>query len=88
MDWLSAENIGTLLGTALGHQVTQFGIAFSIAAWLHAGRVKKEIRSQMESMIEAVDKVAKVLKEDLAGQASKLSELTTRVTTLETKGER
>lgn len=87
MDWLNIDTVSAFVSMAFSHQVTQFGLAFTFAAWLHAGRVKKEIRSQMESMIEAVDKVAAVLKQDLAGQAARLSELTSRVITLETKGD-
>lgn len=92
MDWLNSETISSLMGEALGHQVTQFGIAFAIAAWVHAGRVKKEIKEQMSNVVAAVDNVASVLRQDLTHQSERighiedgLGKLTTRVASLETK---
>lgn len=92
MDWLNAETVTSLLGEAFGHQVTQFGIAFAIAAWLHAGRVKKEIKEQMGNVVSAVDNVASVLRQDLNHQSERighieegLGKLSSRVIALETK---
>lgn len=81
-----------LLGAAFQSDVSRFGLAFAFAAWIHSGRVKKEIRSQMENVVSAVDNVAAVLKQDLKSQGDRLGQvengldrLSTRVSTLEQK---
>ena len=50
MDWLiSPDVVLNLVGPVLQSQVAQFGIAFGAAAWIHSGRVKKEIASLPQS---------------------------------------
>lgn len=84
MDWLiSPEIVTSLLGQALQYQVTQFGIAFSLAAWIHAGRVKKEINSQAGVMIAAMQDIASALRQDLAAQQENLGILGNRVDRIE-----
>jgi hypothetical protein len=62
-----------LLNDALSHQVTQFTIAFSIAAWLHSGRVKKEIKNQLSGIATSLDDVAKALRQDLQAQSTRIA---------------
>lgn len=71
-DWVSS-----FLNEALQLQVTQFGIAFTLAAWIHAGRVKKEIKFQVEAMTsamtEAINNVAVTLRQDLSAHAERIT---------------
>ncbi len=91
MEWLDVDNLPALLNAALASQVTQFGIAFSIAAFIHAGRMKKEIAFQMSNISLAVNNLATALRQDLASQAERLAEVEVRVNNIEnhkpTKGE-
>lgn len=54
-----------LLSHAFSHQVTQFGLAFTVAAWLHGGRVKREIRLMGGEIGGAFNNLAEALKNDL-----------------------
>ncbi len=83
MDWIDLSTVQELFSQALSHQITQFTIAFGIASWMHSSRVRKEIRMQMESMVGAVDNVAKVLRADLDRQSKSVEQLTSRVEALE-----
>ncbi len=82
---------GLVGGNGAGMKGRTFGVAFAIAAWLHAGRVKQEIRIQMANVVDAVDNVAAVLRQDLTKQSERigqieegLGKLTSRVSVLET----
>lgn len=76
MDWLTQDSVMAFLGDALSKQITQFTVAFSLAAWLHAGRVKKEIKAQFEALIS-------VIKQDLNLQAERLGKLEGRMSKIE-----
>lgn len=78
MDWTSLESIANLIGPFFQHQVTQAGLAFTVAAWFHSGRVKSEIRAQSFIISEAFNNLAAALREDMNG-------LSNRVTALEQK---
>lgn len=65
--------LSSLLGQALSHQVTQFTFAFSLAAFIHSGRVKKEIREQFSGLVDSIDKVRAALNQDLAAQNQRLA---------------
>lgn len=91
--FLEPEHLVELFGSAVSHDATKFGLAFSLAAWIHSGRVRKEIKALGAGIVESVDKVAFALKQDLKVQVERMDriengigQLTTRVTTLETKG--
>jgi hypothetical protein len=71
-----------VLGEALSNQVSQFTMAFTIAAWVHSGRVKKEIRTQVGGIISSIDSVAQTLKQDLAAQGKRLDGVENTVKTL------
>ncbi len=58
---IDPNHLLTILGSALQAQVTQFGFAFSLAAWIHSGRVKKEIRSQFEGLTGAITSMGTAL---------------------------
>lgn len=57
---LTPEALISGLGSALQSQVAQFGFAFSLAAWIHAGRVKKEIGAQLGGIKDALTSLLKV----------------------------
>lgn len=80
MDWTSLESIGNMIGPVFSHQMTQAGLAFTIAAWFHSGRVKSEIRSQSVLISEAFNNLAQALRQDM-------NNLNSRVTALEKKKE-
>jgi hypothetical protein len=78
MDWLNLidpETLQTFLGEAISSQVAQFGIAFSLAALIHAGRVKKEIASQAAGIRIAFNNLADALKGDLKVQSERLGKV-------------
>lgn len=62
---------------------------FSLAAAIHAGRVKKEIRVAVETLTQSltisIDKVAEAFREDLKSHSQRLDNLASRVASLECK---
>lgn len=87
---LDINAISDFLSSALSHQVTQFTIAFTIAAWIHSGRVRKEIASQMSRATDAINNLSTALRSDLNNHAQRISAvegtqnlLTNRVDALE-----
>lgn len=66
---LNQELITKFLGEAASNQITQTGFFFTMAAWLHSGRVKKEIKANFASLTEAINNVAVSLREDLKSQS-------------------
>lgn len=84
MEWIpDMELISHLFGTAIGSQVAQFGVAFSIAAWIHAGRVKKEIAAQLSGIKDAVNDLSAALRQDLEKQSQRISQIDARVSKIE-----
>ena len=81
------ELIKQIAGEALANQVLQFGLAFTIAAFIHSGRVKREIRYQMESLTKAITDLGLALRKDLDDHSDKIDNLSTRVNALENKKE-
>lgn len=79
----TAEPIIKLLSDTAQSQITQAGFFFTLAAWLHSGRVKKEIRENFLALTVSIDKVADAFREDLKAHGERLDNLTSRVTTLE-----
>ncbi len=80
---LDLNAISDLISQGLNHQVTQFTIAFGIAAYIHSGRVKKEIASQVSSITGAIDRMADVHRVEQADTSTKIEKLTSRVDALE-----
>ena len=77
------DAISKLFSEATQNQITQAGFCFTLAAWLHAGRVKKEIRENFAALTESIDKVALAFRDDLKAHAARLDNLSERVTSLE-----
>lgn len=88
--YLEPEQVFGLFSAALQSQVTQFGIAFAMAAWIHSGRMKKEIASQLSGITAALNNLGSALREDLKRQSDRIEtveggfkKLTSRVDKLE-----
>lgn len=77
------EAIQHFLSEAAQNQITQAGFFFTMAAWIHSGRVKKEIKANFEILTQAINNVADSLREDLKSQSGQIHHLATRVTILE-----
>lgn len=62
---------------------------FSLAAAVHSGRVKKEIRSAVETLTHSltlsIEKVAEAFRDDLKNHSEKLDNLASRVASLESQ---
>ena len=86
---LDSEQIKLIFGEAASNQIAQAGFFFTIAAWLHSGRVKKEIKENFSSLTKAINDVASAFREDLKAHSEQLNNLASRVQSLEekTKGE-
>lgn len=85
-----------LLETAIKHlsDATQNQFArdmfiFSLAAFIHSGRLKKEVRASFDALAVSlglsIDKVAQAFREDLESHKKILDNLAERVTSLEAK---
>jgi hypothetical protein len=75
MNWLDFESIQKLFGDALASQVAQFGFAFSMAAWIHSGRMKREIATQVASITTALNNLASALRQDLKSQSERIEKV-------------
>lgn len=91
---VNPETVSALFGSAIQEKAIQFGAAFTFAAWIHSGRVKKEISSLGAGIITSVNAVADALKQDLQKQSERMDKidngfvkLTSRVEALE-KGDK
>lgn len=81
----NADAVVKLLSETAQSQLAQAGFFFTIAAWLHSGRVKKEIRENFSALTQAIDNVANAFREDLKLQGARLDNLASRVSSLENK---
>ena len=76
MDWLvDPEVVQSFVSDALSKQVTQFSIAFAMAAWIHANKVKKEIAAQGEGFRKVLLDIVSALRQDLTAQQETLAKL-------------
>lgn len=69
---MDLDALSSFLSVALQSQITQFGIAFSAAAWIHSGRVKKEIKTSFAGLSDAISELGVALREDLRSQAKRI----------------
>lgn len=53
---ISPESILNLLSSAAQSQVAQYGATFSLAAWIHSGRVKKELGGIKDALMALLEK--------------------------------
>lgn len=83
--FLDPDHIATLFGSALQSQVTQFGIAFSMAAWIHSGRMKKEIANQLSGITAALNKLGEALRQDLKIQSDRIEKVENGVNELKVR---
>lgn len=77
------ESLVKHLSDASQNKFTQDCFIFSLAAAIHSGRMKKEIRASFESLSLSIDKVAEAFRADLEVHGKKLDNLAERVTSLE-----
>lgn len=80
---VDSDTIRSFLGEAASNQITQAGFFFTLAAWLHSGRVKKEIKLNFIDLTSAINNVAESLREDLKNHSNRLDNLTNRVKNVE-----
>lgn len=80
---MEVDALISLFSSAAQSQIAQMGFFFTLAAWLHSGRVKKEIRANFDGFSLALDKVVGSIREDLKCQDEVLDNIKTRVGTIE-----
>lgn len=73
------------LGESAQNEIVRAGFFFTLAAWIHARQVKKEIANQVEPMTAAVNSVAVALREDLKSHTTQLNKLTDVVSEMKTQ---
>lgn len=79
LDWINPETILNHLNVAMQSQVTQYVTAFSIAAWIHSGRVRKEIALQVGGLKDAIQDLGSALRDDLKRQSERIEKLEEKV---------
>lgn len=72
------------LSATMAHDVTKFGLVFSLAAWIHSSRVKKEIASQTQNIVASIDNVAVALRDDLMKQGNRIGQVESGMAELKT----
>lgn len=77
------EIVSKFLGEAASNQIVQAGFFFTVAAWLHSGQVKSEIRANFQSLTDAINNVAESLRDDLKKHSEELVKLSMRVQNVE-----
>ena len=82
MDWLDVDLIKQIAGTSFAQQFTIWTTSLGIASWIHSGRVKKEMASQLSSITLAINSLASALKEELASHSERLELVTKEVSIL------
>ncbi len=87
---LDPDTVARYAGEIATSQIAHAGFFFTLAAWIHANTVKKEIATQFNSVTEAINNVAIALRLDLSAQGDRiggletgLGKLSSRVDTLE-----
>jgi len=85
----SLESVVKILSDTSQTQFAKNCFIFSLAAAIHAGRVKKEIRLAVEALTHSltlsIDKVAEAFRDDLKSHSERLDNLSFRVASLESK---
>lgn len=74
-----------LLSDATQKEIVKYGFLFTMAAWIHSSRVKKEIKLNFTSLTEAINNIAVTLREDLEKHGKRLDSIESRVQNLEKK---
>lgn len=60
-------------GTAFSQDVTKWTCAFCIAAWVHSGQVKREMKKQFGFVVDSIDNLSVALRNDMNAQANRIS---------------
>lgn len=82
---IDPSTIVKFLSDTAGNQIAQAGFFFTMAAWIHSGRVKKEIAKNFSAMTDAINNVATAFSQKLDLHGKMLEELSERVENLEQK---
>lgn len=80
---IEPELVKSFFSEAAQNQITQAGFFFTLAAWMHSTRVKKEIKLNFESLTTAINQLGEAFREDLKIQRDRIDNLAQRVQTLE-----
>lgn len=78
---LDPDKFLTYFSVAIQHQITINLIAFSVAAWIHSGRVKKEFTS----VTGAINNLGDALRADLKSLGNRLGTVEGEVVKIKTK---
>lgn len=73
----------SFLSEAAQSEISKSGFFFIIAAWLHSGRMKKEIKLNFEHLTTAITSVADALRADMKIHRDRIDNLAKRVEDLE-----
>ncbi len=73
------------LSATANNQIAQAGFFFTAAAWLHANKVKKEIKANFSGLTDAINQVASALRQDLSAHANRIDSLVVGQTELKTE---
>lgn len=89
---MDLDQILSVISPAMQSEAMKFGIAFTFAAWLHSGRVKKEIKASFSGLSQAITELGAALREDLNNHSNRiakveegLNDIKERVNTMEGK---
>ena len=77
------NKVSKIFSETAQNQIAQAGFFFTLAAYIHSGRVKKEIKSNFEALTTAINQVAEAFREDLKKHSERLDNLASRVEVLE-----
>lgn len=83
MDWVEAFVQSS--NTILANSVTNYLAAFAVAAWIHSGRVKREIKTQVGALVIAINGLGEALREDMKKQSQRIDFVETEVTAMQSK---
>jgi hypothetical protein len=75
----------THLSLVSQNQIAQAGFAFTVAAWIHSGRVKQEIKLNFTCLTDALNNLADALRKELKEHSEQLASLRQDVQELQTQ---
>ena len=71
IDPAHVEPLTKFLSESAQSSLAQNGFFFLLAAWIHGGRVKKEIRLNFSGLTEAINNVANTLRAEIENHSEK-----------------
>ncbi len=83
-----SSSISNILSQASQNELVRYGFFFALAAWIHAGRVKKEIKLNFVALTSAIQELGGALRADLESHRKILAEHGQRLDTLEVNRKR